>query len=456
MTFVPAQPESATEVTLPEQEDPTSAIAKASASIAAVNIGLSVLSAFSAVVAARMLGPVGRGELAAAQSIGGLVATFCSLGVGESLTYFVARRPEMAGRSLTTCAAMVLAACIVILPVGWFAISLLGLDQNAAAASRAYLFVAFVFVLGLPGLLQRGLQNVRLWSVVRLVGPLAWLVAVLMAPILGRSSVRIVVVFLGLQVPVLGAFWIGMARRRQLPKPHLRVDGAPFLRYGFPLLLSSLPAMVSLRLDQMVLATQVSSQQLGIYACAAAWSVLALPLVQAVGNAVFPALAGAETGNREFLNPLLRRTVLLGLVVCATAAASGPVAIPILFGTRFREAGPVAAVLCIASIFLCVSAVSGETLRGLGRTKAVLRSELAGCAASIVSLAILLPLAGLIGAALASCVGYGVTAVVLMRAVAAVQGQRVMKLYLPARNDVAFIIDKSVSLFRSQTRRFAR
>jgi O-antigen/teichoic acid export membrane protein len=417
---------------------------------------LSIVSALSAVAAARMLGPIGRGELAAAQSIGGLIATFCSLGVGESLIYFVARRPEEAGQSLITCAVMVLAACLIVLPIGWFAISLLGLDSNAATASRAYLFVAFIFVLGLPGLMHRGLRNVRLWSVVRLVGPLAWLIAVLMAPIFGRSSVRIVVVFLVLQVPVLGAFWIGMVRRRQLAKPQVRLGGAPFLRYGFPLLLSSLPAMLSLRLDQMVLATQVSSEKLGIYACAAAWSVLALPLAQAVGNAVFPALAGAASGDRAFLNPLMRRTVLLGIVICAGAAAAGPVAIPILFGRRFREAGPVAAVLCVASIFLCVTAVSGETLRGLGRTKAVLRSELAGCAASVVSLAVLLPLAGLVGAALASCIGYAVTALVLMRAVADAQGQRVMEIFLPVRNDVAFMANKGVALVTSQVRRLAR
>ena len=255
-------------------------------------------------------------------------------------------------------------------------------------------------------------------------------------------------------LPVLLFAWYRMFRRRQISRPLLKTDGRPMLRYGFPLLLSSLPALMSLRFDQIVLATQVSSQRLGIYAAAAAWSTLAVPLASAVGNALLPALAGSTSGDqRKFLPPLLRRMVLLGTLTCAGAAVAAPFCVPLVFGKRFSDAGPVAVVLCLAAAFLCVNAVSGEALRGLGRTRAILFSELAGSVVGVGALFLLLPAFGLIGAGLASVFGYGATAVVLTRSMAVECDESVRALYLPRFSDVSAIFRQVVVTTQSLVNR---
>ena len=430
-------------------------VSKASALIASVNVFLTLLTALGSVVAARMLGPSGRGELAAAQAIGGLVATIAAMGLGDAVVFFVARTPSEAGRFLASGGITIFLASAVAVPIGWFVVAHLGLDHRALMATRAYLFLAPVFALGLPGLMQRGLGNNRSWSLFRLLGPLAWLAALASAPLFGRSSVRIVVVFLVLQVPILLIVWLRIARRGALVKPAPRTDAIPMLRFGFPLLLSTLPALMNLRLDQLVLATRVSSSELGIYAAAAAWSTLAVPLASAVGNAVLPVLAGSREGvEQDFLDAVLRRSLLLSFVTCGLTAIAAPIGLPLLFGHRFQRAAPVAVVLCLASVFLCISAVSGEAVRGFGRTREVLLAEVTGALFGVGSLALLLPRYGLVGAGYASCIGYAATSAVLMRTVARHRGRGVARLYCPTFGDIAAVAKKSSQLLAALTRRF--
>ena len=80
-----------------------------------VNIALYVLAAATGPLAARLLGPDGRGALAAIQLWPGAIATFAMLGLPDSIAYFGAREPQRAGRWLSTTVLLGLgASCVAV------------------------------------------------------------------------------------------------------------------------------------------------------------------------------------------------------------------------------------------------------------------------------------------------------------------------------------------------------
>jgi len=69
---------------------------------AGTNVLIAGLGLLSGPLAARLLGPAARGELAAVQNLFWLIAILAMLGLPEAAIYFTARQPEQAGPVLAT------------------------------------------------------------------------------------------------------------------------------------------------------------------------------------------------------------------------------------------------------------------------------------------------------------------------------------------------------------------
>jgi O-antigen/teichoic acid export membrane protein len=99
----------------------------------------------------------------------------------------------------------------------------------------------------------------------------------------------------------------------------------------------------------------------------------------------------------------------------ALVLAATPTLLPVIFGAEFRAAIPVALVMVFAGAVEAMNAVGAECLRGVGRPRAVLAAECVGLAVTVVALPVLVPMAGIIGAACASLLSYTVILVAQRR-----------------------------------------
>ena len=113
---------------------PSGSVGKISGTIAA-NMTLYMLAAVTGPLAARLLGPDGRGALAAIQLWPGAIATFAMLGLPESIAYFGARQPDRAGQWLWTSVLVGLAAASVATVLG-FALIGRALRRHGVATMR--------------------------------------------------------------------------------------------------------------------------------------------------------------------------------------------------------------------------------------------------------------------------------------------------------------------------------
>ena len=388
------------------------------------NGGLAALGFVSGVLAARILGPRGRGELAAIQISATVLATIATLGLPEAVTLYCARDPERAGRHLGSALVLGLIACAPMLLLGYSAMPYLlrAQSHDVITAARWYLLVAVFFVLiGSPHAALRGISDFAAWNALRFAPLVIWISVLLLAWMVGRATPEFVaslnLVLLGTILTPL-TFFVVSCRIRNPFHPDLS-SWSPMLRFGLPSVASGLPTNLNLRLDQMLMAALLPASSLGLYVVAVAWSGAVSPLLQALGAVTFPHVAShASLGeqSRAFVR-IVRLASPVALFLAVGIALITPWSLPRVFGYQFRESIPSALVLIAAGSVLSLNQLLEEGFRGMGNPMCILWSELAGLVVTVISLACLLKPLGIFGAAISSLLGYtGVCGFLLLQA----------------------------------------
>ena len=382
----------------------------------AANVALGGLGVLTGLLAARMLGATGRGQLAEIQLWPTMIATLAVLGFPEALAYFSARNRSRAGRYLVSAMVLATPAGGVAVVLGYFLLPLLitGTAPSVLRDARIYLLIIPIFIIvGLAYHPLRGTGHFVSWNILRVLPSVIWLVVLLGFLLLGRATPG------GLAIAYLPglallAVPIAVVIYRSLDPPFLplRSEFRPLLGFGLPAMLTTLPQTLNLRLDQLLMVSLVSSRQLGLYVVAVAWSGVVNPVVGAIGLAVVPRIAGVEDQHdrTEFLVRSSRISILVGAAIATVMVCLTPIALPFVFGSSFSAGVVTAVVLLPAAIILSWNFVIAEGLRGLGRPRGPLYAEAAGLAATAAGLALLLPWLGILGAAITSLVSYAIVA----------------------------------------------
>ena len=309
---------------------------------AATNMAIAGMGFCTGIVAARMLGPRGRGKLAAIQTTPSFIALFALVGMPEALVYFSAQKPAQAGRYLVTATGLSLAASVPCMALAYLGMPLLLHAQgtNIVAAARWYLLIAPIWaVVAMMYHPLRGIGEFQAWNALRLCVPLLALCVLVLAYLTGLMTPAFVAFgnLTTYAIMVCPCIWLV---RRLLHGP-FQLDSeevGPMLRYGLPCVMTGLPQMLNLRLDQILMATFLPPQKLGLYVVAVAWSGAVFPLLTSIGSTMLPSVAAARDYARASARMCdgVRTTALLAIATCMVVGGATPLAIPALFGARFR------------------------------------------------------------------------------------------------------------------------
>lgn len=382
------------------------------------NIAIGLCALITGPLCARLLGPAGRGELAAIQNLYWLITTLAMLGLPEATLYFTARKIDDPRRILFTTSAL----CLLAFPLFYLASYPL-IPLLLAAQSTRIIAIARWVLLGMPlyvfALLPqyslRGQNDLLWWNIARILPTFGWLALLLILPHFARPTPGLFAfAYLGMFALALIPIYTITARKVQ-GKPNVAPSLWPgMLKYGIPLAASAIPIILNLRLDQMLLAAFMPAKVLGIYVVAVAWSATVPPALMAIGSVLFPRVASATREQRaQYFKQGTRLGMAVAILLASGIAMLTRIAIPILFGKSYLDAVPVSLVLVFAAAISGMNIIFEEGLRGLGQTKIVFWSEMVGLLATIGLLTALLRPLGIMGAGIASIVGYSVTFILL-------------------------------------------
>lgn len=418
----------------------------------ATNSGLAALAVATGVIAPRLLGPSGEGELAAIQTWPLLLGTLAMLGLDSALVYFIAREPEI-GKQLTATATLIgLLSSLLVGGIAWFALPLLLSAQqpNVISAARVFLLVGVVFaVVGIPHGSLRGADSFVTWNLFRVAPGLAWLCILCASWILKNARpIPLSRWYLGAILCCGLPFLIVVNRRLQgRPRPDRRL-ASKMLRFGLPSAVTALPQTVNLRFDQLLIIAFLPARSLGFYVVAVAWSGGVAPLLSAIGSVLFPQVSAERDTCRR--GQLLATALQGGAVVAAVMSVPfillAPVALPLVFGARFAPSIPSALVLVPAGAILAWAGIAEEGLRGLGHPTMVLVAESVAAVVTIASLPVLLHFFGIMGAAVASLLGYTTIAVFAASAISRSTQLRLRRLIVPSPAATKSMMQQGISL----------
>ncbi|MEJ5945303.1 flippase [Pseudokineococcus basanitobsidens] len=185
---------------------------------------------------------------------------------------------------------------------------------------------------------------------------------------------------------------------------------------SWPLLLANLARQINLRADVVLLVGLAGTGAAGIYTVAARLSEIAYFLPIVFTTATFPALLAARrewgAGSARYRATVQRsydRACWAGVAIAAVTFVLGPPVIDLLYGSRYGEAAGVLRIHVLALPFVFMSAVLGKWVVAEGHLLQTLSRQAAGALVNVGLNLVLIPAAGIRGAAVATVASYVVS-----------------------------------------------
>jgi len=443
-----AEPQPVSERQGEAQSQQTSRFGNEVAVTVATNLFLNVLGLLTSIITARMLGPVGRGELAVVQLWGMFVGSLSLLGLSDAVIYFCSREQDRASQYWIAAASAALVCGLPVVLLGTWAASWLISGQGEAVASTLPLFAIGYFLLSALSIVPlnalRGVGHFSAWNILRMLPQFAWVVAVCVAGIGQRMTIPFLVTGFLLNYALFAVVILWNVVRRLPPRWSLGTRLWPqFLKFGIPSLSSTIPSnlLQDGRISQLFIAMMLEPQALGFLAVGTAFGNLMRILPGAISFVLFPRTAA--THGHQQVRQLLQgtRVTVLVTILCTIGVASlCPVVIPLLFGHEFSSAIGLVVLMVVAGGGEGVKIVLGSGLRGLGRPSAVMWGELVALALALLCLLVCVRPWGMYGAAFALVAGNGVSALFLARSIQNITQCSITQVLCPTSEDVRSLL----------------
>lgn len=392
---------------------------RAAMGTAAANGAAVVMGSVGGLVLARAMGAQDRGYFVAVTQWPAALGAVAGLGLPQAACYLISRRQGRSGVVLTTAVAAGALAGAVLAIVGLALAPVIASEPAAQRGLRLMFILSPAYIAS--GVLTSTLQALHIahWNLSRLAQPALYLTGVVVLAATGRLTVSTAAAALAVSTLTQLVLVGGLAYRAVEDPLSARRDILPPLyAYGLRSWIGSVPQIMNVRLDQLVLTVTpaVLAASVGNYAVAVSLSALTLPVAVAFGSIAFPRIAAASDAADA---ASIERTALFGAaasaaVVSVAVAGLSSRVVPLLFGPDFVTVPGLLWLLLPGSMALAVNSVLGDVLRGRGRPSAVAAAEGTGALATVVLLWLLVPRLGVSGAAVASSAAYVVSCTILL------------------------------------------
>jgi O-antigen/teichoic acid export membrane protein len=370
-----------------------------------------ILGVLAAIMTARWLGPADKGTLSTLTFIGALAMLASTLGLGDAAIVELNRRRAPLDRTLSATVAAVgalsIAGALALGAVVWLIFPEMWRHASAAVVATAASVPIAAFVTVLSQVLNASERITLTSGVALLSGFLStaglWLfIHVLGLSVLGGVVASGVGSAIGLAALVAA---LGPGRRALWPRWHGEyLKGA--VRYGSVVLASYLLISLSGRADLLLVYGLSGQADAGQYSVALTISVLVAYASMAIVYAGFPRIASiGEDEAFELVGRIWRLGILSAVLVAALLAALIPVLIRALFGAQYTAATTPALLLLPGGILYSGQFILARASAAHGDARLLIRAFTASMVVMLALDAVLIPRAGITGAAVAGSIG---------------------------------------------------
>jgi O-antigen/teichoic acid export membrane protein len=377
-----------------------------------------LLGTVASVVTARVLGPSGKGTLAALTFVTALVMQCCTLGLGDAAVVRIGQAKASAQEALSASlaavtlasllgAAAVLVYAVLQLPVGeagiWGAVAVACVTVMVGTVGQLLIFIVYA-----------GQRVVAVSALTIAMSVTAALSVVLFCvvvdlDVLGGMLAGLAAATLGFAVATTMVTRARLRLRPRIAPAYLR----PALSFGLRAQLANVLAYSSARVDLLFVYALAGDHDAGIYSVALTLGTITGFVAIALSFAAFPSMATmTDEDALELTATMARVAALLGSALSVILAVASSTLIAVLIGSDYMGALTPTIVLLFANVLWGVGWLLSRALAARGDPGLLVRCFSANLGTMIAADLVLIPLLGATGAAigalLAAVVGLAV------------------------------------------------
>lgn len=316
---------------------------------------------------------------------------------------------------------------------------LTALVPNLSAAQFVYAAIAIpgelFFALGLYALLGR--RRVAEYSLVRLLRRLLLIGLIVATGVVGRISLDAVLVLNVVSLVITGGVIVWAAVRDGIASltPSSELLGEE-LRFGGRAMIGTLAERLQFRLDAFLVNAIVGVRATGIYSVTQGLAETLWYIPNALGTVMFSRAVDPSADAGRIAAVLTRTTLFVALVTAIPAFLLGPYFVRLVYGARFADAGVALRLILPGVVAYSVVAILSRYIVGRGRPGTGTLVLLAGLAVNVAANLALIPRFGINGAAAASSISYGATAIVSLAVFRRLSGRGLAETVIVRPSDI--------------------
>jgi O-antigen/teichoic acid export membrane protein len=391
---------------------------------------------------AGMLLPEGRGQYALLVLVPGMLNALGQLGLPSAMSFFAGRglrldQLQRLGWALTALLSVALVGgTLVLLPL------LSATVLRPVAGELLVLALAslpFQFATAFAGSTLIGRQRLRNYNLIIVAQSALMLIGVvLLVGVLDIGVAGALISYVAVAITAAVATTIELqrvVRSEPVDGPHVNLGG--FVSYGLRIYPASVTGYFSYRADVLVLSAMLGDAAVvGLYTFAVSLAELVFMVPDSVSTVFYPRVAGMDRQSADALAPQVSRFTLLvtaiaalGLIPAAWLATN--IVLPAFDGSLAPFF-----ILLPGIMALSVSKVLAGYIGGLGLPLMVARASVTNLVVNLVGNVLLIPVFGILGAAMASLISYVVHASVLAVIASRIAHRRPLEYVIPTGAEV--------------------
>jgi O-antigen/teichoic acid export membrane protein len=332
-----------------------------------------------------------------------LLQSIASFSISDSLLYFVPARPASAWRIVKQTALLtaIVSTCIVL---GFF---ILDLVTDGALVGRYRVPVALYVLLFINvdfwesfWLATHRTVRVFIYSAARLLARMLVVVGVAVVTNDVMTIIWSLIALEGLRFLAFSAVWYALDRSRGEPAVHNLLRDQ--LRFCVPVGLATVLFLISRNVANVAVAKWLGAAALAQMTIGTYGEPIILALRNSISTVMLPELVRRGVKSPDAPIQLWRRTTVINCVLLFPAAFlvarfAEPLVLTV-FGPKYGPAVPVLQIYACVIVIACFD--FSPPLRAINQTRPLVTSNLAAAICGSIALVILLPIVGLVGAAL--------------------------------------------------------
>lgn len=395
-------------------------------------------------ITARILGPIGKGQLVLALLIPSLATTFGRMGIGHAINFYSSKTDRgllvfnstFLGAIIGSILIVVMSLFVWVFKVRFFADLSNELLFIVVLCIPVYLFNNITYSL------IQGMYHIPLYNRLNALQAVSNVVLLLLIVYIFQTGVTgaVLVNIISMSIVVL----ISLIFLLKLVRPidaflNCSIIGN-LLKFGSKSHIGNILKDLSYRGDILIISYFLTPASVGYYVVAVTFSEILWKFPDAISTILLPKVAAMTPDSANIFTPKACRIIFFSAIItCLTIFFLGKYIIIGLFGKEFEPSALALTYLLPGVLALSVWKILANDLIGQGYPTLYSITSGAALVTMVIIDIVFVPSMGIIGASIGSSVSYIVATVIICLFYTRISGATVTNLFIPRREDISYI-----------------